>query len=552
MYLTAATMPPVLIAQWHICTLSHNIPVHRRLYPIPAIMFDWIVTLIPGLPLLSALLLGFYLLIGRFDSEEDEKRSSGLVISTLGFSFVLACLSLILLEYGWIDRVIVVGHWLDSGDFHIAVSVLAERQTLGTAMLFSGLILLVARFSVHYLHQEPAYHRFFLVLSLFAGAMLSVALAGNLVLTMLGWEVAGVCSFLLIAYTQARPIAARHATRAFLTNRIGGIGFGLALVYITTGHLEWNAILSDFPALETHQASRLALCLLLPAMAKSALVPFTPWLARAIEGPTPSTAIFYGSVMVHTGVFLVLRLEPVFAATPYVMMLMAGVGAVTTLYAYLCGITRSDVKSSLIYATTSQVGLMFLLAGLGFWDWAWAYMAAHAVFRTVQFLNAPSLMHHTLNLPIPTPPRILAQHRPLYRESLREFRLEEFCDDLIVKPCMSLSRDCQRFDHEVVDKSMGWSNSALRELASLAQWEEERLGVRTRERQTLSGLPAWILNLLGMILHWFEEQLVLRGIGQDLPHWGRQLGHRLNRVEEMLTHPRYWLLWIILTVLVMV
>lgn len=516
-------------------------------------MLDWIVALIPTLPLLAASLLGFSILLGRLEHESDEARSAGLVSSTIGLSFGLACLSLILRHYGLIDREIVLGTWLDSGNYHVRISLLADTLSLGLAILFSGLVLLVTRFSIHYLHREPAFHRFFLILALFAGAMLCMVLGGNLVMTFLGWELAGVSSYLLIAYAHERPVAAAHATQAFITNRIGDMGFGIAifLAYSFTGDVEWSKILAILPDQGHFAAGSLALCLLWAAMAKSALVPFSPWLARALEGPTPSSALFYGAVMVHSGVFLVLRLEPLFTAAPWAMAIMAGVGLVTAVYGFLCGLTQSDVKSSLIFSTTSQIGLMFLMAGLGAWQWAYWHLIAHAVFRGLQFLNSPSLMHQTLNLSIRPPPPLMARQRWLYKLSLRRFWLEEGTDNFLIKPCLKLASDCHRFDNQVVDRSIGWPAPALKGLSTLAQWEEQRLGVSSQDpRPGVRGLPAYIIHTVGTLLHWFEEQLVLRGIGQDMMLLGRRLGSRLNHIEQGLAEPRYWLLWIIITLLI--
>lgn len=517
-------------------------------------MFDWILALIPALPLVFAAFLGLALFSGRLQGETDEARTAGLVSTALGVTCLLAVLSLILAETGAIHRLIVLGTWLESGNYHVDLSFVAGRADLMLAALFSGLIFLIARFSIDYLHRERAFHRFYLILCLFAGAMMSLVLGGNLVITFFGWELAGVCSYLLIAYAQDRPVAARNASRAFITNRIGDAGFGLAifLAYIWTGEVEWSGLLVRLPALSSAKAGILALCLLWPAMAKSALVPFSPWLARALEGPTPSSALFYGAVMVHAGVFLVLRLEPLFTAAPWTLGILAGVGFITLLYGTLCGLTQTDVKSSLIFSTTSQIGLMFLLAGLGAWQWAYWHLVAHAVFRALQFLNAPSLMHQTLNLKVSPPPAILTRQRGLYQWSLRRFWLEEAGENLLVRPCMSLASDCHRFDH-VVDRSLGWPAPAVRELATLAQWEEQRLGVVTpqqNQQRRVSGLPAYIIDAIGAVLHWFEEQLVLKGIGRETWLMGRKLGRHLNYIEQGLTQPRYWLLWIILTLLV--
>ena len=258
--------------------------------------------------------------------------------------------------------------------------------------------------------------------------------------------------------------------------------------------------------------------------------------------------------MVHAGVFLVLRMEPLFTAAPWAMHSLAAVGLITLLYGGLCGLTQSDVKSSLIFSTTSQIGLMFLLAGLGAWQWAYWHLVAHAIFRALQFLEAPSLMHHTQNLPVRPPPAWLARQHWLYQWSLRRFWLEEAGENVLVRPCLNLASDCHRFDH-LVDRSLGWPAPAVRELATLAQWEEQRLGVSGQpqpQQRLVSGLPAYILSGIGALLHWFEDQLVLRGIGREAWLMGRKLGHHLNDIEQGLMQPRYWLLWIILTLLITV
>ena len=142
------------------------------------------------------------------------------------------------------------------------------------------------------------------------------------------------------------------------------------------------------------EATAIALCFAVAAFAKSAQLPFTPWLARAMEGPTPSSAVFYGAVMVHAGVYLVILLRPVFEHAPLAMAVVAIVGLMTAVYGFVVGLTQTDVKSSLIFATSGQLGLMFLECGLGFWQLAGWHLCAHAVVRGYQFLTAPSLMHN--------------------------------------------------------------------------------------------------------------------------------------------------------------
>jgi|GEM_PF-4703780 len=477
-------------------------------------MFDWIVTLIPTLPWMASLLAGFYRLRGRTHPETDAIRCAWLILTGIGLSILLACLSLILAQYGLINRVITLGRWLDSGDFHVALSLLAEPQTLGAAALFSGLILLVTRFTLNDPQREIASWRFFPVMGLFAGAMAWLVLAGNLVLTLLGWELAGLCAFLLRADARKDPMTTPHAHRTFLTHRVSVTGFSLALVvaYTTGGSLEWSNILAELPARGEVPTGSLILCLLVPAMAGSARIRHCPDRAtRAIES----------SILMPVGVFLVLRLEPLFTVTPWAMTLLAIAGLLILIYGYLCGLIQSDPETTPIFAALRQTGLIFLLAGGGFWYGAGGYMAAHAVFRALQCLNG--FPYPALSWPTRHPPPLLTRQRWLYRLSLHGFHLGAICDRILVKPCLNLSRDCERFDREIIDKDPAWSTSALQQLTSLGTYLE------TLEKR--------------LILHDLDQK-ILRGI--------RQQGRRLERVEKTLALPHYWWLWMILGMLILV
>jgi NADH:ubiquinone oxidoreductase subunit 5 (subunit L)/multisubunit Na+/H+ antiporter MnhA subunit len=494
-------------------------------------MFDWIVVLIPVLPWLAALSAGLQSLQGRPATEADAARGAGLVVSAVAVSFILACLCLLLAEYGLVPRVIHYGTWLNSGDFHVHVSVLAERQTLGSAALFSGLIVLVARYSAHHSHR--------LVISLFAGAILGLVLADSLVLTLLAWALATVCSLLLIDAGREHSLATRHMTRAVLTHRIGEAGFGLALLvaYTSPGGIEWSTLLAAASVQDAPWAGSLALCLLIPAMAGAGLVPFSPGLTRAIEASTASGASLYGAIMASVGVFLVLRLEPLFMAAPWAMTVLTAVGLLSLLYGFLCSWVWRGSRSAQAFAIISQTGLLFLLAGLGLWQWAWWYMAAHAVLRVLQFFNTPARMHHTPDPPVPSPPDWLASQPRLYRLALRHFYLETLSDALLVKPCLSLARDCQRFDHAVIDSTLGEAGSTLRERA-------------TGVRQESTGLPGRLLHAVGIFLQRLEQHLIVHGLNRAVLRRGYRLGQRLNRLEDGLALPRYWFLWIVLTLLI--
>jgi NADH:ubiquinone oxidoreductase subunit 5 (subunit L)/multisubunit Na+/H+ antiporter MnhA subunit len=189
-------------------------------------------------------------------------------------------------------------------------------------------------------------------------------------------------------------VATANALFVFVANRVGDAAFllGIGLAVWSVGSVEWAALSGD-GTLSVVSARLLAAGFVLAAVVKSAQLPFTPWIARALEGPTPSSAVFYGSLMVHAGVFLLCRLQGLLLQVPDMMALLVVVGLATALYGGLCALVQSDVKSALIFSTVTQVGLMFLLCGFGLFWLAACYSGLHAAWRAYQFLLAPSYMH---------------------------------------------------------------------------------------------------------------------------------------------------------------
>lgn len=497
-------------------------------------------------PLGAALILALGQLSGRIAGEHSERFTSrvALAASVLSLSGLLVAAGL---RYqGQLPALLELGTWLRSGDYRIGLNFSFDRLSLSFALLSSLFSLLVLRFSIHYLHREPGFHRFFMILSLFGGAMLLLALAGNAALAFAGWELAGVCSYLLIAYAYDRPTAAANATRAFVTNRIGDAGFvaGIFLAFAWTGSLDWNVFTSPDRHLAPWQAGVTAACFLLAGTAKSAQVPLAPWISRAMEGPTPSSAIFYGAVMVHAGVFLMLRLQPLLEHSPLVMGLMAGIGLLSAAYGFFCGLSQTDVKSALIFSATGQVGLMFLEAGLGFWELALWHLLAHAVLRGYQFLSAPSLMHQVAGHPTRPVPRILAVRPRLYLASLQRLWLEPLGDWLAVRPMQRLARDLYQFDSRYVERFWGIAIPAARRGAAVSI-----AAGPNPEVIRVSGVAGCLTASAARLLYWFEDRLVLRGVGQSLMQAGRRLGAQLNRLENLLNEPRYLVLFIAATLI---
>ena len=517
-------------------------------------MPEYLVLLVPLLPLLAAAWIGAGVLGGWNRGETGERATAAVAVGASTLSLlVLAALDVLALIQDPPGQV-VLGTWLASGDYQVRVSFTLDALGLSLATLVALLCLMTLRFSVNYMHREAGFQRFFMFMALFNGAMLLILTAGNAVLTFVGWELAGVSSYLLIGYAYQRPTAVDNGTRAFVTNRIGDAGFvlGIALSLLWLGDVEWPAVNEGSARLETLNAEFIALGFLLAALVKSAQVPFASWISRALEGPTPSSAVFYGAVMVHAGVYLIIRLEPLFLQAPPLMVVLAVVGALTALYGYLSGLAQTDIKSSLMFSTTTQVGLMFLVCGVGWFELAAWYLGAHAIWRTYQFLQAPALLYLTNRPARPVAPWLRKRPR-LYTAAVQRFWLDPFAEWLLVRPTRSLAQDMEEFDAKVVNRMVGLPAPASA-LSSLAQWEAkkgERLGI-DGDIGSARGVAGRLMEWVARILHWFEEHLVLKSGGEGLHNAIQRIGGYATRIEELLSQPRYLLLLIMATFVVII
>lgn len=508
---------------------------------------DALTALIPTMPFLAAVMIGGGHFFGYLKGEASERKTA--TIATIAIT--LACLlSITLVIINPTSASFTLGNWLTTGSFTIPINFICDSFNIRFAALFALLLFIVIRFSVNYMHREAGFHRFFFVLSLFAAAMLWLVLAGNAVGTFIGWEIAGLCSYLLIAYFYERPMSAVNATRVFITNRIGDAGFvlGIGLSFSWLNNIEWQAINNAATHLSADKVNLLALCFALAAFVKSAQLPFTPWLTRAMEGPTPSSAVFYGAVMIHAGVFLVCLLRPLFEHAPLVMLLMAIIGFLTAVYSFFVGLTQTDVKSALVFATTAQIGLMFLESGLGWWVLAGWHMGAHAVLRGYQFLTAPSLMHNVLGNPIkPVNPKLARLHFA-YMASLQRGWLEAFTDRILVKPILGIGHDLAYFDTQVVDQLMGVTAPAIRSLSSIAQEKEQLIGANLSNEADKfaagSGLAGKLTQVSARMVNWFEGRFILRTHGNAMGNVGRELGHAAHKFEQLILRPRNLVLFV--------
>ncbi|SFL20391.1 NADH-Ubiquinone oxidoreductase (complex I), chain 5 N-terminus [Nitrosomonas aestuarii] len=516
---------------------------------------DYLAIVIPLLPFIAAAIIGFGHLFDQISGQRGEAISADIAKNAIYLSCVA---SIALLVADWMDMndgILIAGKWLNSGDLIVELNFITTGFNVIVAALFSIILVVITRFSTNYIHKESGFHRFFFVLSLFSSSMLLLVLSGNAAGTFIGWEVAGLCSYLLISFAYDRPIAGINATRVFVTNRIGDTGFilGIALSYYFGGTIDWTSLNNLAESLTTPTVTVISLCFVVAAMAKSAQLPFTPWLARAMEGPTPSSAVFYGAVMIHAGVFLIILLRPVIEQAPLTMGLLVVVGLFTAIYSVIVGLTQTDVKSSLCFAISGQLGLMFLECGLGLWELAMWHLCAHAIVRSYQVLTAPSLLHYVHGNPMKPVSAAMVNKRWLYVASLQRFWLDPITDRTLVRPVNGLGYDLDRFDKNIIDRAMGDPTSSFTAITSLTQLEKDtqknRLADMSDEFARGKGIVGKLLEWVANIMSWFEERLVLRGIGMDMVEIGGKLGQAAITFEQLILKPRYLVLFVFIVLM---
>jgi NADH-quinone oxidoreductase subunit L len=293
--------------------------------------------------------------------------------------------------------------WMQVGGFTVGADFLIDQLSVVLALVVTGVGTLIALYSIGYMHHDPRFHRYFAYLSLFASAMLMLIFGDNLLVTFVGWEGVGLCSYLLIGFWFERPAAATAAKKAFIVNRIGDFSFllGMFLLVGAVGTLKIEDINAAASGGEISGgiATIAALLLFGGAVGKSAQIPLYVWLPDAMEGPTPASALIHAATMVTAGVYMVARMGPVFLASEgdLALTVVAWTGALTALWAALIACTQYDIKRVLAYSTVSQLGYMFLANGLGAFSGGIFHLITHAFFKALMFMGAGSVMHALAN-----------------------------------------------------------------------------------------------------------------------------------------------------------
>jgi NADH-quinone oxidoreductase subunit L len=334
-----------------------------------------------------------------FAGTRISRRAAGYIATgSTVVSFVAACVVFFsLLGEAGEERIHVttLWTWLAAGDFNAGLTLQVDPLSVFMMLIVSGVGSLIVGYSIGYMDGEDEERRFFAYMAIFVFSMLLLVEAGNLVLLLSGWGLVGLASYLLIGFNQERPAAIAAAKKAFIMNAFGDATMALAifLIFWKTGVVDFLGVFDAVDGLSQTAVTLIALGLLGGAVAKSAQIPLHTWLPDAMEGPTPVSALIHAATMVVAGVYLLVRMHPIYEAAVNVQHLAAGLGAVTLLVAGLIALVQTDIKRVIAYSTMSQIGYMFLGAGVAAYGNAMFHLMTHAFFKALLFLGAGIIIH---------------------------------------------------------------------------------------------------------------------------------------------------------------
>ncbi|WP_370327343.1 NADH-quinone oxidoreductase subunit L [Euzebya sp.] len=358
---------------------------------VAAIDLAWLIPVVP------AVMAGILLIAGR----RLGRLSSGLAIGAMGYALTHAVLIFLHLSgqpEGDRTFVVEVAQWLDIAGFTVDWSLLVDPLSAVMLLLVTGVGLLVHIYSLGYMAHDERYERFFAYLNLFAASMLVLVLGASFLTLFVGWELVGLSSYLLIGFWFEKREYAAAAKKAFVTNRIGDVGFMIAMfvLFATFGSLSFDEVLPQVGTAAGGTLVAVCLLLLVGATGKSAQIPLYVWLPDAMAGPTPVSALIHAATMVTAGVYLIARSSPLFeaaAATFDVGLVVAWVGGATAFVAAAIACAQVDLKKILAYSTVSQLGYMFIGVGVGDHTAGIFHLLTHGFFKALLFLAAGSVMH---------------------------------------------------------------------------------------------------------------------------------------------------------------
>ncbi len=354
--------------------------------------YCWLVAFFP--------LLGF-LINGILGKSIGKKAVSWVACSTVFLSFLVALkIFSEVLSYPASQRFFqkTVFAWIVSGNLSVNIGFQIDPLSVVMMLVVSGVGFVIHVYSVGYMWEDFGYSRYFSFLNLFVLSMLTLVMADNFLLLYLGWEGVGLCSYLLIGFWYQKKSAADAGKKAFITTRIGDLGFalGIMLLFWSVGGLGYTQVFSSAPSVFSHGGAlitAITLLLFVGAVGKSAQIPLYVWLPDAMEGPSPVSALIHAATMVTAGVYMVSRCHVLFELAPLSMGVVAIIGAATAVYAASIALVQNDIKRILAYSTISQLGYMFVACGVGAFAAGIFHLMTHAFFKALLFLGAGAVMH---------------------------------------------------------------------------------------------------------------------------------------------------------------
>jgi NAD(P)H-quinone oxidoreductase subunit 5 len=398
-------------------------------------------------PAATLVLVGLPALVGR---PLPERATTRIVGAGFAAGFLAGLLTLAALAIrGFRPEVVHLGTWFSVGHHEATIELVADALSVPYVCFSTGLCALVNAFAGKYLHREPGFTRFFVLLALFGTGMNLMVLAGSIDVLFAGWELLGISSALLIGFFHERSNAVDAALRAFTTYRVCDVGLLTASVVVhrAVGSGDFGKLFgADWPhgtcLVPATTATIVSLLLVFAALGKSAQMPFSGWLPRAMEGPTPSSAIFYGALSIHAGAYVLLRCEALLEQAPLARLALVVIGTATALHASLVGRVQTDLKSMLAYASMTQAAVIFVEIGLGWRVIPLIHVVSHAILRSLQILRSPSALHdrHELEAALGghpgsgawSPGRLLPSR---WQAGLYRVALERGYEDMVVGRC---------------------------------------------------------------------------------------------------------------------
>ncbi len=350
---------------------------------------DLLAILVPGLPLIGAVILASL-------RRKLAANAAGMLATALMVAAFALSISLFLgFDANTGGRTVKILDWISVTGMDIPLALRIDALSLTMMLIVTGIGSLIHLYSIGYMHDDARATTFFAQLNLFSFAMLMLVMGSNLLITFIGWEGVGLCSYLLIGFWYTNPEYNYAARKAFVMNRIGDVGMVLAMVLLFQflGTLEYTEVMERAHQLPAWAIGAVTLLLFVGATGKSAQIPLFTWLPDAMAGPTPVSALIHAATMVTAGIFLTVRCSALFAIAPFTQEVILWIGTATAILAASIGLFQNDIKKVLAYSTVSQLGYMFAALGMGAYSAAMFHVTTHAFFKALLFLGAGSVIH---------------------------------------------------------------------------------------------------------------------------------------------------------------